>query len=408
MTSNHNFESSFTQILNRTQQNLNRINQRYATSSSLSSSLSNIPSGNDVRTSSVGRSSMEGSASVYNLGERGGSTLLNRPNQSNEPSSLPTPPFHHSSSLHQHQQQQQRSLSSSSTQPTLSNSSSKNVMIDENLLSSILTRLTLLEKKEEENTSFLSTVSSQEKFMKSLDNNISSLHTDIKDLSRSFAQQNQKVIMLQSLYDSLTLDIEQRKNIFSKFENWIKETENWRETVDHSLSTSKKAEIFFSKHSSDLMKLLNESYITKYDFDSYRDKVYLLSQQAIQTTLSAWNDTNEQKMKNLEREIALMKLAQTQAVQNEMHSLSSMTTGGGEGKIGELGGSGGMTADIVAKVLGTPIPSEMVIKGSSFVLLLFLRCLFSISLIPCFLDSLSLLSFLFVVLFLVFLLCSYL
>jgi hypothetical protein len=372
MNSNHNFESSFTQILNRTQQNLNRINQRYASSSSLSTSLGNqqpiLPSGNGLRTPSVGRSSTDGSSSLFNTGERSGSSLLNRPNPSNEPSSLPAPPSH-SSSLYL--QQQQRSLSSSflpSSQPT-NNSSSKNVIIDENLLSSILNRLTLLEKKEEENSSFLSTISSSEKLIKSLDNNINSIHSDIKDIHRSFSQSNSKIIMLQSLYDSLTLDIEQRKNNFSKFENWMTDTENWREKVDNSLTVSKKSENFFTKYSSDLMKLLNESYITKYDFETYRDKLYLISQQAIQTTLSAWSDNNEQKMKNLEREIALMKLAQTQAVQNEMNSLSSMTIGGGVGggggygEIGGSGGSGGMTADIVAKVLGTPIPSEMVIKG---------------------------------------------
>jgi hypothetical protein len=336
----HNFESSFTQILNRTQQNLNRINQRYATntgsSANINSSLnfnppvnasydpSRLPVNSAAPSLNV-RSSLEQSRSAApNTFRSSGGVTFN-------PNAPPAPPV-----------------------PAGRNQ----VVVDEELFQSILHRLTLLEKSSEEQNSYNLQIQAQEKLFKALDANINDLSLDVKDIHRSFAQQTNRLTVLQSISDSFSLEFEQRKISSMKLETWMNDTEIWREEINSFYSSIKKQEMFFQKHQKELSSLLQESYLTKHDFENFRDRVYLLSQQSVTTALSAWNDSNEGKIKELERQIAIIKLAQTKAVQNEMSEITNRSVST------TAASAEGMDPDLVAKVLGTPIPSEMVIKGA--------------------------------------------
>jgi hypothetical protein len=232
----------------------------------------------------------------------------------------------------------------------------RQVAIDEDVLQSIVSRLNSLEKFAEEQGSYNMQFQAQEKLIKALDSNINDLSLDIKDLNRSLAQQQNRLTVLQSVTDSFSLELEQKKLSANKLETWMRDTEIWREEMNSFYSNMKKQEFFFQRYQKEISAMLQESYLTRQDFENFRDKVYLLAQQSVSTALSAWNDSNEQKIKELERQIAVIKLAQTKAVQQEMGEISRQTVAGD----GELG----LNPDLLAKVLGTPIPSEMVIKGA--------------------------------------------
>ncbi len=359
-----NFESSFNQILNRTQQNLNRINQRYATSGS-TSTIPNLGVTAQPPSSAPLTSSMfTGRSHEFSNGPPQPPTFssmraLSQPHQSSSmPSSAPNNPS---------QTAKGRSMAGG-----MGGNGVNTIAIEEDVLQSILQRLSMLEKTVEDHHQQTSLqLASNDKLIRSVDGNLNDVLLESKDLHRQLSQQQNRVTVIQSLCDSLTLEQEQRKMSSLKLENWMRETEAWREEMTSILGTFKRQEMTASKSQAEVRQLLTESYLSKQEFENFRDKVYLLSQQSVASALSAWNDTNELKIKQLERELAIIKLAQTKAVQQEITELSRQNLGPGLGGAGEgkmasefIDGGDLSNADLVAKVLNTPIPSEMVIKGA--------------------------------------------
>lgn len=362
-----NFESSFNQILNRTQQNLNRINQRYATSGS-TSTMPNLsltggtaqpPSSAPLTSSMFTGRSHEFSNGPPQPPSFSSMRSLSQPHQSSSmPNSAPNNPS---------QTAKGRSMAGG-----MGGNGVNTIAIEEDVLQSILQRLSMLEKTVEDHHQQTSLqLASNDKLIRSVDGNLNDVLLESKDLHRQLSQQQNRVTVIQSLCDSLTLEQEQRKMSSLKLENWMRETEAWREEMTSILGTFKRQEMTASKSQAEVRQLLTESYLSKQEFENFRDKVYLLSQQSVASALSAWNDTNELKIKQLERELAIIKLAQTKAVQQEITELSRQNLGPGLGGAGEgkmssefIDGGDLSNADLVAKVLNTPIPSEMVIKGA--------------------------------------------
>jgi hypothetical protein len=97
------------------------------------------------------------------------------------------------------------------------------------------------------------------------------------------------------------------------------------------------------------------SLASKHDVDMMKDRVHLLAQSSVSAALSGWTEVNESKLRSLERDIALVKLGQSQAVQKEMAELVDSTVGDGPGTA--------LTADVVSRVMNTATPSESLVKG---------------------------------------------
>lgn len=172
--------STFTAILNRTQQNLNKINQRYAP---------------QAQAQGMGQFS-----SVGKLGVR----LDDR--------HLPM-----------------------TTGPAAS--TGRTVTMDESTLTDILNRLSVLESDRLDSKQISAKQALQERTNNSVEKSVDQLTFDVKDLQRTFTTLLGKVNLTQSLVESLQGDTSSKG--LSKYDHWITEQEAWRHAVDSNLRSLK-------------------------------------------------------------------------------------------------------------------------------------------------------------------------
>ena len=369
-----NFDSAFAQILNRTQQNLNRINQRYTPYSSNPSSTG-LAGTTSIGIGSTGiGASTTGTSGRY--GSPGRSRLVAPPPSAfteveNRSSNAPPPP-------------QPSTLSSDAQFGALANKaaagrhnanghgyghhSNSAVMIEESTLNAILNRLTDLEKtqdmlllqekerkireeKEKDNRngnelSIAQTALFVEKY-------IDPIQLELKDLQRQITALTNRLSTSQQMFETLLAEQEQRRSLHYKQDNWIKDIDHWRDEIDRQMILYRKDLFQFIHEKQEIMEKLNlhtgtgssssgtGSFITRYDFELLKDKLTIYLQQNLTSSISVWNDSLTDKLKVLERDVVMLKLAQQEAVQKEMLSLVNHSLGGNTGGLGGVGSSTG-------------------------------------------------------------------
>lgn len=319
-------ESSFAQILNRTQQNLNRINQRYAPSS-VSSQSAIGGSSSSAGVSLIGPSTSAEGASL--LRERlAGKDLTNRPGQ-------------------------KAALST--------------VTINEDILRDILERLTTLEAKRSDDHGVLQRVERLEKLLSNHDSALDHLTYESKDVQRQTTHLQSRISSVEMLYEANKTEHETRRAANAKIDHWIKDQDHWRDDIDR-LTTQLRRELSdFKLEKQDLQQRWQQA-ATRHDVEQVKDKVHLLTQQSISVAISAWTENADNKLKMLERELALLKIGQSSAVQREIRAKTSdllRDADDADADADAVGARGGsqVTAEMIAKALDAPTPSETLVKG---------------------------------------------
>lgn len=321
-------ESSFAQILNRTQQNLNRINQRYAPSNVISQSAIGGSSSSAGGVSLIGPISSADGPSL--LRERlAGKDLTNRPGQK---AALNT------------------------------------VTINEDILRDILERLTTLESKRSDDHGVVQRVERLEKLLSNHDSALDHLTYESKDVQRQTTHLQSRISSVEMLYEANKTEHETRRAANAKIDHWIKDQDHWRDDIDR-LTTQLRRELSdFKLEKQDLQQRWAQA-ATRHDVDQVKDKVHLLTQQSISVAISAWTENADNKLKALERELALLKIGQSSAVQREIRAKTSDllrdadADSDADADAGGARGGSQVTAEMIAKALDTPTPSETLVKG---------------------------------------------
>jgi hypothetical protein len=371
------YESSFSQILNRTQQNLNRINQRYATAP--------VAAKPGVGTAPITLGTnppLLANPSFPRLGTNLGAAGFNAPNQNMNPNYF-------------QEQQQQMALATipppmPPTQqqyaqpPQVAPSAGNKVAIDEQTLNSILTRLQVLEQQQEQNTSSQKEQRQYEKAVDRLEKSLDTMLLEMKDIQRQFTQLHSRMNNNQTIIDNIAMEYEKITQQSVKQINWMKDTEAWRESLSELLNKINreqyKNETFWKEYESNA-----GTYINKYEFQLFQEKMQLSVQQNVTSTYTILHEKLTEQLKQVEKEMTLLKLGQSFAVQKEMQELQDYIQQKAEGREGGDGGIAseekrdkyaqyerGLTPDLVSKVLGQPMPSELMIKGKPILQILFI------------------------------------
>ncbi|RYG95583.1 hypothetical protein EON65_55755, partial [archaeon] len=260
--------SSFAQILNRTQQNLNKINQRYAANSSTPPVLMATASpASQPRFSSVGKLGValdDLKASIAN---------------SSAPASHPSAPM---------------ALTGNTK------ASGKMVSVDENVLGNILDRLLSLEARTAEDHSQITKILLVEKQQQIMEKSFDTLSFDYKDLNRQVSLLNSKiqgmintVEHVQQSYDS------QQKQIVS-FDNYIKDNEQWRANIEQQLLSVAK-DVASSKALTG-----PSSYVQASEYERHKSQLPLLVNQHIHSILNLYQENLQNQLTTLQRKMEMM------------------------------------------------------------------------------------------------------
>lgn len=313
-------DSSFAHILNRTQQSLNRINQRYAPSS-------NLPIGGMVSPSSSLIAVPDPNSDL--LRDRlAGRDLTNTPLKFRSPAPVPMKP------------------------------TTNSISINEDILRDMLERITALESKKSEDQSVLQRVERLEKLLSNHDSSIDHLTYESKDLQRQTNHLQSRISNMEMLYEANKTEHETRRAANAKIDHWIKDQDRWRNDIDCLTSQLRKEMADFKYNKHDFQQNMQQV-ASKQDIDQIKDKVHLLTQQSISVAISAWTETAENKLRQLERELALLKMGQSSAVQREIAEKTGVLMAAGA----DSSSGATVTAEIIAKALDTPTPSETFVKG---------------------------------------------
>lgn len=314
-------ESSFAEILNRTQQNLNRINQRYAPSS-------NLPVGGSVPTSSLLLAAQDPNSTL--LRDRlAGRDLTNTPHSFRTPASFPNKP------------------------------ATNSISINEDILRDMLERITALESKKSEDQSLLHRVDRLEKLLANHESSLDHLTYESKDLQRQTSHLQSRISNMEMVYEANKTEHEIRRATNAKIDHWIKDQDHWRDDIDR-LTAQIRKEMADFKHDKQDFQLHMQQVASKQDIDQVKDKVHLLTQQSVSVAISSWTESAEHKLRQLEREISLLKMGQSSVVQREIAEKTGteMTS-----EADSSSTTNSVTAEMIAKALDAPTSSETLVRG---------------------------------------------
>lgn len=217
-------------------------------------------------------------------------------------------------------------------------------------------RITTLESKKGDEQSLTQRVERLEKLLSNHDSSLDHLTYESKDLQRQTSHLQSRISNMEMLYESNKSEHESRRATNAKIDHWIKDQDHWRDDIDR-LTTQLRKEMVDFKHDKQDHQQRWQQVATKQDVEQVKDKVHLLTQQSISVAISAWTETADHKIRQLERELALLKMGQSSAVQKEIME----KTGGLIPD--ESGSEHTVTAEMIAKALDAPTPSETLVKG---------------------------------------------
>lgn len=362
-----NTSNAFNQILSRTQENLNKINQKYSNNISTNANTSSnrlagrpstasfIPSMDNVS------NNQNVAASIGNINFSSGNNPMTKQTSIN---GFPQQQQQQKQPLQQPQQQpiQQQQPPQ---QPINTNTNKVNqVLIDEQLLVNILERITVLEERNHQYDEMTMKIHSLDKNISSINNKMENIQFDSTEISRNHQVISNKLQLFHTTLDYLQQENESRRHTLMKYEHYLTENEQSKMSMELQLQKLQKEVL---KLSTDLSPTLNSNYYcSKLDFEQYKEKTQLYLSTSITNQLQSSQELQNEKIRDCQREIALLKLAQSQAVQVEMnqiiqnnldsHNNSSSSSSGGSSNI--------LNTELVNRVLNsTALPSELAVKG---------------------------------------------
>lgn len=291
MTDSREFEASFSQILQRTRQNIDRVN----------SSLSSGGGGQASSFSFSSRYENPSSSSLYSS-----SRVESRFNKYEPNYSEAKPSMMYSSvpSSLGNSETVKRSPSIPPTPLSTSVSDSGSVTITAKAWGDILERIAALESKPSRDDS--GRINALEKNQDYLQKQVESLGVDTREATRVTSYQSNQIRSQSQAIETLQSDLDAKRGVVSKLETWFREMETWRNVMEsqvHQLSKSSrilendiKAISASSRGPSSALNWPGQP-------DPYMDRIDVLMQQKIVAASATLQDKLESQIRILEKEI---------------------------------------------------------------------------------------------------------
>ena len=228
----------------------------------------------------------------------------------------------------------------------------------------ILRRLEQLEKHQSENNNLLQRqremddrVVALERAVDTLRNTVDTLTSESKDQRREITKLSGQVTSHNTLLEILQHDVESRRSTVAKLDSWVRQGELWRSELDSQLSELK-AHLKQSQRQNNENKENIADRVSRADLDSFRDRVHISTQQAVAASLAAWHDKVELSVRQLERQVAALRLGGTLNVTSTGNDNNDDGCGTNVKSLGL-----NLSDEEVKKALLTQQPSEMLLKG---------------------------------------------
>lgn len=353
------WETSFNQILNRTKNNLNRINQRYAPSPMMDNPIiADLPFTSN---------------SINNMNSMNAINNENIQLNNNQRTSLLEKKF------------------TTAMSDTSSYLKPKMNYIDTSLYERVAR---LEENQRSSDSSIIHRITQLEKSLESINHIIDKTNIDMKDNNRNVLQLQSRLNTMNGLMELLQNDNESKRLVITKMDSWSRQGEIWREEIDGKIEIISKQLKSFDRTRVEQRDLISE-YVTKYDLDMLKDRMSVITQQTVAASLSAWHDKMESSVREVERQVALLRIGRTSS--NSSNSSSSrnqrVTAATASTNVTNHNGNDGnndnsnnnndnmssnnnnnggvhydedalLTPEEVQIALSTPLPSELLLKGT--------------------------------------------
>lgn len=342
------WETSFNQILNRTKNNLNRINQRYAPSPMIENPIiSDLPFTSN---------------SINNINSMNTINNENIQVNNNQRTSLLEKKF------------------TSAMSDTSSYLKPKMNYIDTSLYERVAR---LEENQRSSDSSIIHRITQLEKSLDSINNTIDKSNIEMKDINRNVLQLQSRLNTTNGLMELLQNDNESKRLVITKMESWSRQGEIWREEIDGKIEMISKQMKSLDRTRVEQRDLISE-YVTRYDLDTLKDRMSVITQQTVAASLSAWHDKMESSVREVERQVALLRIGRTNSSSSSSGSrnqrITTATTSNDSttdarddnNNSNNNDNSAGvhydedalMTPEEVQIALSTPLPSELLLKGT--------------------------------------------
>ena len=342
------WETSFNQILNRTKNNLNRINQRYAPSPMIENPIiSNLPFTSN---------------SINNINSMNTINNENMQLNNNQRTSLLEKKF------------------TSAMSDTSSYLKPKMNYIDTSLYERVAR---LEENQRSSDSSIIHRITQLEKSLESINNTIDKSNIEMKDINRNVLQLQSRLNTTNGLMELLQNDNESKRLVITKMESWSRQGEIWREEVDGKIEIISKQMKSLDRTRVEQRDLISD-YVTRYDLDTLKDRMSVITQQTVAASLSAWHDKMESSLREVERQVALLRIGRTNSSSSRNQRVTTASTSNDSTSVtnhdvrddnynsNNNDSSGGvhydedalMTPEEVQIALSTPLPSELLLKGT--------------------------------------------
>lgn len=275
------FESSFDRILNRTKNNIDRVNRRYNSNSS-----NNVNQNPELRSRSPS------------------------PIRRNENNNY----FNHNSPKRYNYEDINKS----------------NENISQSTLSNILNRLHVLENSNgidnDKGGDIMQQLKTLHKTVQLMEKSINEIKDEIKEVQHNNSSLYMTFGRQEGFIDALKQEVDLRRSTISKWDIWAKSTESWREDIDNHIMGLSKQLKACERRNNDQLEGLSER-ATKNDLELFRDRMNMFTQQAISASMAAWHDRMELSVQNVEKQIAALWVT-NDAVRNSGTNLASSDESG--------------------------------------------------------------------------------
>ena len=287
------WENSFSQIMERTRKNISRISTRYSTGA-----VDPMPS----------------------MPPRGGSNL----------SVMPPPPPKMISSSGLRVQKENIQSGSSST-----------------LLDSLVQRLSHLESVVEANSDGEARQIVDQR-LRTLEANVDELNAtlanvagQLRDVHKLSSATSQQVARQGAVLESVQQELDLRRGTVARMDSWVKQGEVWREEVESQLSVMSKSIRAGVREANEQAEAMSRA-ATKSDLDSLKERLHILTQQAVAASVAAHSEKIEDSMKVLERQVAAVRAGRS---------------------VGTEPNAADMSPDEIADAFSAPQPSELMVRS---------------------------------------------
>eukprot|EP00602_Paraphysomonas_sp_CaronLab_P003058 CAMPEP_0185033688 /NCGR_PEP_ID=MMETSP1103-20130426/22885_1 /TAXON_ID=36769 /ORGANISM="Paraphysomonas bandaiensis, Strain Caron Lab Isolate" /LENGTH=1465 /DNA_ID=CAMNT_0027570057 /DNA_START=361 /DNA_END=4758 /DNA_ORIENTATION=+ len=213
--------------------------------------------------------------------------------------------------------------------------------VESSTIDDILDRLSYIERENEKRSKFDDRLSRVESSLENLQSTIDNLVAESKETRREMARFSTQINSHSTAIEVLQHDVDSRRSTISKFDSWVRQGEQWRTDIEGQLSDIAANNKMVKRVLAENKSTLSER-VTKDDLENLRDRVNISTQQTVAASLAAWHDKVELSVRQLERQVAAIRLGTT---------ISDSATGGS------------LTDEEVKKALMTQQPSEILLKG---------------------------------------------